>query len=122
MADVVNRTTNQYLQSVNTGDFPSQDWIINPDLSAVEGQPTKYWVITGDVITLADQATRDAIDAAELDASRDETADHMNNPEALVRALGLVILDEINILRSIEALPERTPSQLNQAIRARLGS
>jgi len=30
MADVINRTTFQYLRSVNTPDYPVRDWIINP--------------------------------------------------------------------------------------------
>jgi hypothetical protein len=65
MSDVVHRTTKQYLKSANTPDYPVETWIINPDLSAVEGFPSKYWIITGDVVTLMSQAERDAVDAAE---------------------------------------------------------
>lgn len=35
----------QYLESVNTPDYPEADWVINPDLSAVEGVPQGYWVL-----------------------------------------------------------------------------
>ena len=38
----------------------------------------------------------------------------------IVRAVALVMLDEINLLRSKAGMPERTQSQLVTAIRARL--
>jgi len=62
MADVINRTTLQYIQSVNTPDYSDTDWIINPDLSAVSGVPQKYWKIVGDTIvemTTDEQAAAD---------------------------------------------------------------
>lgn len=62
MSNVVNRVTKQYLTSVNTPDFPSSQWIVNPDLSAVGGFPSRYWILTGDVVTLMSQAQRDAVD------------------------------------------------------------
>jgi len=68
MANVLNRTSKQYLKSVNTPDFPVSDWIVDPDLSAVNSFPNKYWVISGDVVSLMDQAARSAVDAAELEA------------------------------------------------------
>lgn len=75
MADVVNRTTKEYLVSVNTPDYPAQDWIIDPDLSAVAGWLPKYWIINGDAITLMDQAARDAVDAAEITAHNNAESD-----------------------------------------------
>jgi hypothetical protein len=62
MANVLNRTTLEYLQSVNTPDFPEQDWIINPDLSSVEGVSSRYWKIDGDSVipmTAEEQAAFD---------------------------------------------------------------
>ena len=66
MATVLNRTTKQLIRSVNTPDYNPVDWIINPDLTAVEGWPSIYWTITGDVVTLQNQTERDATDAAIL--------------------------------------------------------
>ena len=70
MSDVLNRTTGltypygkDYRKSVNEPDFPQVDWIWEPDLSAVVGFNSIYWDITGDVVSLVDQATRDARDA-----------------------------------------------------------
>lgn len=65
MADVLNRTTLQYLQSVNTPDYPVGDWVINPDLSGVTGVAQKYWKLTGDVVSEMSQAEKDAVDAAQ---------------------------------------------------------
>lgn len=63
MATVLNRTTKQLLASVNTPDFPTVDWIINPDLSAVAGVPVEYWKIVGDVVSEMNQSEKDAVDA-----------------------------------------------------------
>lgn len=69
MASVLNRTTKEYHPSANTPDFPVADWIINPDLTAVAGEPRKYWIITGDVVSLASLAEQAIIDAA-IDTTR----------------------------------------------------
>ena len=65
MANVLNRTTKQYIASANTPDYPVADWIHDPELSAVIGWDSKYWIITGDVVTLMDQTQRDTVDANE---------------------------------------------------------
>jgi hypothetical protein len=66
VASVLNRTTKEFRPRANTPDFPSAQWIINPDLSAVAGFPAKYWKITGDVVSLMTPAERDAQDDADL--------------------------------------------------------
>jgi len=50
MANVFNRTTNVYLESVNTLDFPVANWIINPDVSALSAVPRRYWKASGDSV------------------------------------------------------------------------
>lgn len=64
MADVLNRTTKEYLTSQNTPDFDVLDWIINPDLSGVVGVPIRYWKIVGDVVSEMTKPEKDAVDAA----------------------------------------------------------
>lgn len=66
MANVLHRITKEYRISVNTPDFPSSDWIVNPDLSAVAGQPSKYWQIVGDNVSLLTPAARNVIDDNEF--------------------------------------------------------
>lgn len=67
MASVLHRTTKEFRGSVNTPDFDAGTWIINPDLSAVTGQPNKYWIIDppgSDTVRLATLAEQAVIDAA----------------------------------------------------------
>jgi hypothetical protein len=120
MANVLNRTTKVFHSSVNTPDYPVEDWIINPNLDAVVGFAPRYWIITGDVITLMDQAARDAVDAARLVAKRDAIADQIEQVESYTRAFALVVLDEINILRTAAGLGTRTAAQLKTAVRNKL--
>jgi hypothetical protein len=48
MANVLNRTTKEYLESVDTPHYPESEWLINPDLSAVQGYPPQLWIINDD--------------------------------------------------------------------------
>ena len=146
MASALNRTTKQYLTSVNTPDYPVADWIVDPDLSAVVGFPSIYWVITGDVVTLMTQVERDAVDATILEASRDALISEIDNVEDILRAFANVLLDELNAhstkmaeissivdgagnysafvtaMQGISDYPQRTLAQLRTAIRNKLGS
>lgn len=146
MADVLHRTTREYLKSVHEPNYPVQDWIINPDLSNVTGYSSKYWIVTGDVVTLMDQGQRDAVDSVELIARRDAEAGQFQNVEGVLRAFMLIVLDEFNahsakinaMLSAMDAstsladmktrigliadYPTRTTEQLITAIRNKLGS
>jgi hypothetical protein len=66
MANVLNRATLEYLTSVNTPDFPPAQFVINPDLSAVQGFPSKYWILTGNAVTLQNAAQRQVTDDNEF--------------------------------------------------------
>lgn len=146
MANVLNRTTRQYLASVNTPDYPVAEWIVEPDLSAVAGFPAKYWAIVGDMVSLMSQAERDAVDAAELAAARDAVAGAFDGVEDFARAFALILLDELNLhaarvtaildavdgasnlaglktaVAAIPDVPQRTIAQLKTALRAKLGT
>lgn len=146
MANVLNRTTKQYLTSVNTPDFPIASWIISPDVSSVAGFDTKYWTITGDVVSLMTPAERAAVDTAELSARRDGVAASLDGVEDVMRAFALTLLDELNlhaarttaILNAIDGAatfaamktaiaavvdpPQRTVAQLKTALRSKLGT
>lgn len=146
MANVLNRTTREYLPSVNTPEYPVEDWIINPDMSATIGFPSKYWVITGDEVTVMNQAQRDAVDAAEVAARRDSIVARLDQAEALERAELKATLDEFNLhaakfnalfaaiaaasslanlqtrVAALGDYPTRTLANLRTAIRNNLGS
>lgn len=119
MATVLNRTTKQLIHSANTPDYPESDWIIEPDLSAIVGFSSKYWVIAGDIITLMTQAERDTVDIVELEAQKDNIADVIDT-DPYLEAFALVVLDELNILRTNDGLGSRTKAQLKTAVRSKL--
>ncbi len=82
MSNILKRTPpHVYLQSVNTPDYlddleagTSTTWIINPDLTAVEGVPQKYWVIEIDdtvrEMTVEEKAAYDAANPPPVDSTK----------------------------------------------------
>lgn len=66
MANVIHRTTLEQQQSVHTPNYSPTTWIINPDLSDVEGVPKKYWKIAADRVVPMTQTEKDALAAGEL--------------------------------------------------------
>ncbi len=141
MASVFHRTDGIYLPSVNTPDYDPVDWIINPDLTAVVGQPIKYWIIDppgSDTIRLATAAEQAAIDAQIADDAN--VADQTAQKDAYVtqrvlEGMALVLLDEINILRgqfntttaevtqaTNTNLTDRTASQARTAVNNKIDS
>ena len=122
MANVLHRTTKRYLKSVNTPDYDVSDYIVNPDLAAVTGFESKYWIITGDVVALMDQAARDAVDAQEtadrIAAIKQALKDRFDQEDDNTKALGLLMLELYQLIRSeLKAnalnnpLPDITPAQ-----------
>ena len=57
MSNVLNKLTKQYLRSVNTPDYPTLEWIINPVLPSCD---QKFWLIEGDSIREMSQPEKDA--------------------------------------------------------------
>lgn len=117
MASVLNRTTRQFLSSANTPDYPVEDWIINPDMGSVVGVPQKYWVITGDVVSEMDQAAKDVVTAAEVQAQEDGEIAEADS--GFLRRFALILIDELNILRAEHGLSARNITQLKTAMRAK---
>ena len=61
MANVLNRFNLQYIESVDTSQFPPEAWVINPDLSQVDDFDHKLWVIEGDTVRLMISEERNEI-------------------------------------------------------------
>ena len=118
----LHRTNKTVLRSVASADLPEAiaNYIEEPDLSAVAGQPVKYWLITGDAVSLVDAATRSSIDAALFSTARDALADEIDQNKTFMKAFALVVLDEFNLLRAEHGLPPRTIAQLKTAVRNKL--
>jgi|TARA_R110000822_G_scaffold93419_4_gene214997 hypothetical protein len=64
MSIVVNRETRVLHKSANTVNFPSEDWLINPDLSAVDEHASRYWRIEGDSVLLMSESDQNSVDEA----------------------------------------------------------
>lgn len=125
MGNFLHRTTKVYLQSVPYNELPEPlaNYISMPDLSAVEGVPSKYWIITGDIVTEMNQAEKDVVDAAILVARRDRAVNAMiDSLEGNLRQLVKLMISEINILRAEHGLPDRTMAQFKTQIRNGYGS
>ena len=115
MADIVRYSTSttpnpitEYRQSVNTPDYDGQpNVLINPNLSAVAGQPLRYWKHVAGAIqlmTLAEQNAVDAAIAAALLASQRNGAkdifDSAVSDGKILKAVVLLLIDELNTLRT----------------------
>jgi len=119
MGNFLNRTTKAYYPSRDPNELPGDigDYIFEPDLSVVVGVPSKYWNIIGETVSEMTQAEKDAVDAALLSASRDGAAAELDNLEGTLRQVIKILISELNILRSLHGLADRTLSQLRTQIR-----
>lgn len=124
MPNYLHRITKRYQTSTSTIELlePESNYVRDPDLSAVEGFSSQYWVITGDVVTLMSVSERDAIDAQALVDRLDAVVSQLDQTEDLLRAFAKVMVSELNLLRSQHALPDRNLAQLKTAMRNELGS
>jgi hypothetical protein len=95
MANVLNRTTREFKNSVNEPDYPLVDWIHDPDMTAISGFSYIHWIITGDVVTLMDQAARDVVDAATEATLRDSLAANLIDPYGILRSVAIIINNEL---------------------------
>ncbi len=98
------------------------DWIMQPDLSAVEGHPIKHWLIAGDAVTLAGAAARAAIDIAIANTRLQQQKQAAKDFDQDRRLLGFMetMAAEITILRNLHSLGNRTLSQYKAQVRLRI--
>jgi hypothetical protein len=127
MPNYLHRTTKQYLQSISPNDprilGNEADYIFMPDLSAVEGVPNIYWTITGDVVSEMSQAEKDVVDAAILSDARDAAIQaEIDELESVTRQVVVAMVRELNILRALHGLPDRTLAQVKTQLRNDLGT
>ena len=117
----LHRTDKTVLRSVASADLPEPiaRYIEEPDLSAVAGQPVKYWVVTGDTISLASPAQQNAIDTVLLASRRDGLANEIDQSETFMRAFSVVVIDELNLLRAQPSLASLSPAQLKTPVRTK---
>lgn len=105
------------------------DFLVDPDLTAVSGVPQRYWKVVGSSVvpfTAGEQSAQDASEAAIKDSGiRTGAKGFFDSQESLnlaLRAFADIVKDEINILRALHSLPDRTLTQLKNAIKNRIDS
>ena len=82
----------QYLQSVNTPEYASDpDVIVNPDITAVQVVPLKFWKRVGNAIAEMTAGEKQAILDAELLARKSAADNFTANAVAIFTALIKVI-------------------------------
>lgn len=125
MGNYLHRVTKRYLISIPPNELPEalENYISGPDLSPVAGIPSKYWIVTDDVVSEMSQEEKDFVDASTLSSQRDAAVDEMmDGLESNLRQLVRLMISEINILRTEHGLPARTLAQLKMAIRDGYGN
>lgn len=65
MADILNRSTKEFLRGVDESEYNGVDWIINPNLSDVKNIRKKYWKIIGNSVVEMNSAEKEIVDTAE---------------------------------------------------------
>lgn len=115
----LHRTKLHVIEFGDTSVFDSAEWVIDVDLSAVIAWPKRYWVVTGDVVTLSSSADSDLQTAKIIDA-KDTEAEKIEIASSFVGAFALLVLDEINLLRTEAGLIPRTLAQLKSALRSNM--
>jgi hypothetical protein len=102
MSSAFNPVTIEYYSSIHSPDF-GPPWVLDqPEADALykAGVPIWYWKVVGGVATEMTQAEKDAVNAANLNANRDANAAILDNIENILRAVCLVVLDQVNGDRS----------------------
>lgn len=99
----------QYLTSVNTPDYSSDpDVIVNPDISAVQNVPLKYWKRVGNQVkemTLAEKAQVDLTEkTARITAISNYQFEGGQLAEALVSAGLITKIQIVNFIRQKEGI------------------
>jgi hypothetical protein len=121
----------QVIPSANTPEYSSRsDVLVNPDISALQGIiPRRYWKRVLDTVVEYTQAEKDAQDAAEAAAEVAAVRAGAKNQHVgfsglpvYLRAFADVVREEINILRALHSLQDRTLAQLKTAIENRIDS
>lgn len=95
MANVINKTTNQFKRSAHTPDFLNGQWLIDPDVSDLEKRnvPERYWKVKGNSIVEMTTPEKAVVDAASVDPNYALAITKLKKgiglTDAELRALGL---------------------------------
>jgi hypothetical protein len=129
-AYLISRNTPDYLADPNDVNTPLWGYLIHPDLSAVQGVNRSYWKVVGSsavipmtdieinaLVTVSTEATTVYLrDTAQL------AFDGRYSEGAVRRALVDLMLREINILRNLHGLSDRTTDQFKTQFKNKINN
>lgn len=116
MATVINRTTLTLIHSANTPDYPTSEWVINPDLSSLTNVPNFYWKIVGDSVVEMSVAEKSVVDANRLLVRRNQI--ESRTTDEAFKAVLSALVKLINL--RLPAGNKITSTELKAAIRAEI--
>lgn len=124
MGHFLHRTTKRYHESVPPNELPEPiaNYIEQPDLTAVNGVPIRYWIIEGDTVSEMSNAEKATVDEDILESSRDGSLQEIDALESTLRQIVRMTIREINILRGLHGLPPITLAQVRNQLRNGYGS
>ncbi len=124
MGTFLHRTTLQLSLSVAPDSLAEAlaNYVSDPDMLPVAGEPVKYWILTGDDLSVMNQTEKDAVDLQILTDKRDALVAQLDQVEDIMRQVIKAFVSEINLLRVENGWSERTIAQLKTVIRNGLGS
>jgi len=118
MATVMNRITGELRPSVNTPDYPVEDWIHAPDLSAVRGIAPHYWKIERDNVVAMTTQERATVDAARLEQAKAARAESLKAQAVDAARDELVALTTTTKARLASALADVSAASTVEEINA----
>lgn len=138
MADFIHRTTLALHLSMDPSDLPEAvgNYLVNPDMTAVgTGAGNgfhatvlhQYWKLDEpgnavlEMMLPEKLAVNAAIDAAALEADKEATRNEYTD-RRIWKAIGGILLDEINLIRREIGMTERTVEQFHTAVLNRINS
>jgi len=114
MSDVLHRITKEFRRSVNDPDFPTAQWVLDPQIAGgpfrTGGVPTKYINIAGDVVTEMSVAEKAVVDAAEAAALT------QSNRDVPIAETTEVTANGVEVRALIELLNKRDNFNTNRII------
>lgn len=123
MADFLNRTTLELAESASPDtEYPPAEWVKNPDLSAVAGQPSRYWKLTGDVVSLQTAGEQAATDAAIAAAALVTNRDEAKAPVAATDGDGVRVRALIELFNKRDNYLATRLGELNDRVQAMIDS
>jgi len=86
----------RYVPAHLADSFDVSEWLVDPDLTNVQGSPPHHWLVINDEVVLKDQAGIDAADLAFNTGRANAIIEQFSDKRSIVRAVVLALVDILN--------------------------